>query len=457
MALALESASTTHQIIQYRVEEITRKISLVTEKLFQENQDTPQLIEERYTINLLEFSTDQHLTKLFLKAIGFPNTPPLAVEAISQRSELKQLMREVFIPVLSEHSFLPQQVQMLSLENLQVFIKKLSSLRSVLRTPGNHEECLQLHHQIRFMLLQEKVLHSPFYAINEDLKKSLFLTQVEILKSVHQDLGGIDWGSDIPKWESELSRMYSKSSPIEQTLKYQVQTEGNIPRIFARLPNLSFGEISISFDVLPIQIKYLKEFSLKEPQKPILIPLEKFSLKPHKDCNCMSFAVGRKGPGIVTPNGEGTTPNRISQFHKELIENGCINVESITSNNIEHLTGLAGENNPVYLTAFVFDSGGSETAPADFHVYRCFFDQERSSPIWMELAQAKGGIQFSKIGGVGDLVYGIPANPQGVFCKDNWKTFAGYWLIPPEASFEIKLKNPDAYIFNKATFVRFIS
>lgn len=455
MALSLVSAS-PYQTIQYRVEETTSKIRLVTEKLFQENLDTPQLIEEKYTINLLAFSTEQHLTELFLKAVGFSDTPSLAVEEIAKKSELNRLIREVFIPVLSEHICPPEQVEMLSIGSLQAFIEKLSGLRDVLRIPGSHQECLQLHHQIREMLLHKKVLHSPFYTINEDLKKSLFLTQVELLKAVHQGFSGVDWENDILKWEEALNGIYIRTIPLEQSLEYQFQKESNIPCVIARLPNFSFGNVSVSFDVLPIQVKYLKEFALRDPQKPTLLPLEKFSLKPHKDCNCMSFAVGRKGLGILTPNGEGTTPNRISQFHKEMIERGCINVESIKSENMEHLTSIKGENNPVYLTSFVFDPGVSETSPADFHVYRCFFDQERNLPIWMELAQAKGGIQFSKIGGVGDLIYGIPANPQTVFCKDNWKIFAGYWLIPPEASFEIKLKNPNAYIFNKATFVRFI-
>ena len=169
----------------------------------------------------------------------------------------------------------------------------------------------------------------------------------------------------------------------------------------------------------------------------------------------MSFAVGRKSLRPITPNGIGTTPNRISQFYKELIENGCINIESIKVENIQRLIEIQGRNKFTYLTAFVFDSGESETGSADFHVYRCFFDQERSSPIWMELAQAKGGIQFSKIASTGDLILGIPANPQAVFCKDNWKTFAGYWLVPPEAKFKVTLPKP-IQIVKQADFVRFL-
>ena len=98
------------------------------------------------------------------------------------------------------------------------------------------------------------------------------------------------------------------------------------------------------------------------------------------------------------------------------------------------------------MTAIIHDdSGGSPTGLSDCHVYRCFCNPVTKDLLWMELLKADG-IQFAtKKGENRELIKNVPSDPWNWFCKGGWNTFVGYWLIPPEAVFIVKLTKPSRY------------
>lgn len=447
---SIVGAALPFQPYQHRLNQISQKVKLLSEEIFPKNQKTPFCIEKKYIIYSWEFATETSLVELFLKCMGLDDVPQESIKKIASTSCLQKNIKEAVLPELDrlfgtqdEGTYVPMQ------EDIDSFLRILQKLNECLKIlPENNQQALSFYFNIR--TLRDQILNSPFSVIKEDLEQNLFLAQIDLLKGLHICPESEEFEIEFVMWNEKLLKRYNSSIPIETSFPYE-RKNGDIPIIQVKM-----NGIVVSFHALPISIVYLFKFSsLTQQQKaPPISDTIGFLLPPDKTCNCMSFAVGRKSLKPITPNKIGTTPNRISQFHKQLIESGCINVESIQIEDIQKLTEIPGKHKFTYLTAFVFDSGGSETGTADFHVYRCFFDREKG-PIWMELAQAKGGIQFSKIRDTNLPILGIPANPQKVFCKDQWNIFAGYWLVPPEASFGVTLKNPNALITKKADFVRF--
>ena len=321
-----------------------------------------------------------------------------------------------------------------------------------MRSPN---ELFNLYGEIR--ICKYLILNSLFHNIRNDFNKHLFAIQNEILKLLHEN-SHTGEALDEENWNKKLSEIYNTSK-----FEPRIDQTGPVPVVSVKLLNLKNQPVNICFHALPPQKTYFTNFidkkntnARRQLKSADLADQKKFKLKhDEKRCNCMSFAVGRASPTILTPNGRGSTPETLAQFHRELMENGCINIESIVLNDMQALTGLKGENNLIYLNAFVYHGSGSGS---DFHVYRCFFDQEKG-PIWMELSRANGGVQFSKIPKTEDLILGIPENPESVFCKPPWTTFAGYWLIPPEANFKVEVQ-PKARdiknIMEETTFIRFV-
>jgi len=209
--------------------------------------------------------------------------------------------------------------------------------------------------------------------------------------------------------------------------------------------NVFQSKLSFQFHAPLAIIDNLKHFSLKPVSKKANIEFDfsndpeltqlSFSTKTYY--NCMSFGVGRKTSREIPPAGKEPTPHKLWEVVQQLKDCGCIHLEELSLS----LPIEESSKEPSYLAAFVHDSGGGESGNPDCHVYRCFFDPANKSPIWMELLKQGGSnaIKFAtRQGDQKTLIRGIPADPWNWFCKGNWSTFVGYWLVPPEAKFIVK-------------------
>ena len=83
------------------INQINQKIKIICEKIFKENQETPELIDKKYKIELLQFLDEKNLVTIFLQSLGLPSEHPDTINTIAQNENLKGLIVNQFIPALN--------------------------------------------------------------------------------------------------------------------------------------------------------------------------------------------------------------------------------------------------------------------------------------------------------------------------------------------------------------------
>lgn len=453
------------------LEKIIQRIDLL-KGLYFENEKNVRTVEEKYKINLLKFSSDRQLSRRFIEAIGYTQAPESVIDEVAPA--LKTLIKTDVIPSLCRHQSSSKtsfDSVVVSSDDFDLFVTSLATsiepfrLIEILETP---QQALDVYYALRNFKNHSLDKGIQFPDITEDLESRIFSAQAALLRLLHKSFNVEQTTTqEIENWNALLKEAFT---PFEnhRSLEFEVlKSHKNEYTVTLAMPNIVNGRVQVAFHALPIRYKYIRSFSserikpgasgkaqISEGQRK-LSDMRNFMLPNLPSCNCMSFAVGRRAPTSLSPNRKGTTPNRLSDIHKELIECGCINVESIHANDLTQLINGEGQIAFNYLTAFIYDPGGSETEPADFHVYRCFFNEETTNLVWMELAKV-GGIQYSKTQEEGVFIEGIPSNPQSAFCKDSWRVFLGYWLIPPDANFDVEVgEQKTTPVVKHAQFVNF--
>lgn len=442
MSSALSSSSVSSSqvllstISQEHIDQTRKKIQVFTEVLFKEHHDNPKFIERDYKIFLIDFCKKEELEKLIFTFLGFTDVGKDTTGFIS--SSLDDLLNK-FRAFLNNSNAHESRITKQELEPLN---GKLSEIAGRLKeNPGNNIQLIELYFNIKS--IKNLIIKSSLDILKEDLEPTLFSIEIEIMRALHKEHAESSTPEeDINQWNQTLDSVYKTSlSAIQYSFSLDTNAD-NIPFINTEMPGSNeYGSVKIGFHALPVQFNYLSKFAAKaqKPKGKGIFDFDGFSLKHDNTCNCMSFGVGRKSRKFLTPSGNIVTTREISTLHRQLIETGCINVESINANDLLWLKAFTKKNKLLYLTSFVFGLGGQGGIQPDYHVYRCFFDQRNQRPIWMELAMAKGGIQFSKHPLSKQLIVGIPHNPKEVFCTDPWDTFAGYWLVPPDAIFKMEV------------------
>lgn len=215
---------------------------------------------------------------------------------------------------------------------------------------------------------------------------------------------------------------------------------------------IQFGQQQYSFYPLPSNNRCVAIFlGSKDKNRPALVRkgdvwYKELPALEQSTENCLSFAVMRIPCGSsLTPSrgGEPIYDGRNGVLRRDLVAAGCIDITNCK------FSIPAAVCERAHLVAFVLDP-----KDGDFHVYRCV-----SGPngvlLWMELRRQEGiryvrepGRAVSELidpsdeRGLASCVTGIPNKPERVFCVANsWTEFAGYWIIPPGASFLYKNKN----------------